>query len=190
MLDFSTQKVIPSLSKKEDVEKFIKSNMQYCILLNFDLIHLEEHIKAVQKENKIALVHLDYINGIAIDAHGCNYVINRLNADGILSANSAVILEAKNNKKIAIQRVFLVDTATLEKEITKINFCNPDYVELIPGIANEIYSTIEIHIHCNFIAGGLLKSVEQMYECIYNGASAVTVSSMNLAEKFHSSYND
>ncbi len=190
MSDFHNQKIIPSLSKDNEIHQFISSVMDYCILIHLDLKDLKKYIDLIHQHNKFCFIHLDYINGIAIDKHGCEYVLNQLQADGILSSNNEVILTAKKYKKVAIQRLFLVDSATLEKELIQINLNNPDYVELIPGIAHEIFPTVKLHLKCNLIAGGLLKTTEQLYACLNSGASAVTVSSLALVDSFYKSYLD
>lgn len=184
MKRITEQKVIPALSSMEEIERFIEGPLEVCILLSFPLAMLESTINLIHDNGKSVIIHLDLVRGIANDEAGCEYVIQRLKADGIISTQSCIIETAKRNHCIAIQRLFLSDSKTLEKDIAKINKADPDFIEVLPGLASEIFSFIQVRVHAKLLGGGLIKSDEQIYECLRDGACAVTISSLSLAEKF------
>ena len=179
------QKVIPSLSTLQEAEAFLKSPLEICILMDFNLAELSDTIQAMHEKNKAALVHLDLVRGISCDEYGCEYVLRQLNADGILSTSGKIIETAKKNQRLSIQRMFLSDSKNLDKDIAAINATLPDFVEILPGLASGIFPQIQLRLNCRLLGGGLLKTHEQIYDCLRNGASAVTLSSLTLAEEFH-----
>lgn len=179
------QKVIPAVSSMKEVEQFLDSPLEICILLDLHLSLVEGIIKQIHQKGKSALVHLDLVRGISTDEYGCEYVVQRLKADGIISTKSKVIETAKKNHCIAIQRMFLIDSKSLEKGIATINASKPDFVEILPGLACQVFPQIQLRLNCKLLGGGLLKTHEQIYDCLRNGASAVTISSLTLAEEFH-----
>lgn len=179
------QRVIPAISSQAEAEQFLNGPLTVGILIDFHLSELKEIIDQIHQKKKMALVHLDLVKGISIDRYGCEYIIQRLNADGILSMSSEVIETAKQWNRISIQRMFLTDSKNLEKDIKAMNLSKPDFVELLPGLASEIFPQIKLRLHSPILGGGLIKTYEQIYDCLRNGASAVTLSSLALAEDFH-----
>lgn len=188
MKRITEQKVIPALSSVEEVKCFIDGPLGICILLNFSLAMLENTINMIHENGKSAIIHLDLVRGIANDEAGCEYVIQRLKADGIISTHSCIINTAKKNNCIAIQRILLSDSKSLEKDLCKVNQTEPDFIEVLPGLASEIFSFIQVRVNAKLLGGGLIKSDEQIYECLRDGASAVTISSLSLAEKFYKTH--
>lgn len=183
------QKAVPSISKMEDVEKFILSPLETCILLDIHLSHLQDAIDHIHQAGKFAIVHLDRVRGISKDEDGCDYVIQRLGADGIISTEPTIIERAKKNECVTIQRLFLSDSRTLDKELNLLNITQPDFAEILPALACQIFPQIKLRIQSKILGGGLIKTQEQIYDCLINGASAVTISSLSLCEQFFRTQN-
>lgn len=182
MLD--SQKVIPAISTMKDFEKYLKSDLEWCILMDFHISLLEIMVKQAHEVNKKVLIHIDLMKGVTSDEFGCEYVCQKMKVDGVISTKSKVIEAAKRNKKVAIQRMFLIDSKSLEKGLNQLRVSSPDYIEMLPGIAYEILPYIKSQIEIPLISGGLIKDKEMIDCCLKQGAVAVSISNLKLAMEY------
>lgn len=175
------QKIIPAITSMKDFEAFLGSGLEYCVLMNLHISMMEQMIFMAKKKDKKVLLHIDLINGLSGDEYGCEYACQRLRADGVISTKGKVIETAKRNKKLAILRLFLIDTKSLEKGLALCNNVQPDYMEVLPGIASSIIPKLNARTKVPMMSGGLIRSRRDIEECLSNGACAVTISDMKLA---------
>lgn len=176
MIEESNQRVVAAVSTMKEFEKFMKSDDNCCIIMNFHISLLEDVIKQAHGKNKEILVHLDLIKGLACDESGCEFACQRLQADGIISTKGKVIETAKKNKKIGILRFFLIDFKSLERGIALCNATEPDYVEVLPGTSCSVVPYIKQKTNVKVMCGGLLRTEEDIARCFEAGACAVTIS--------------
>lgn len=176
--------VIPAISNGKEFEKFLDSSLQVCLLMNMHLSFVGDFIKQAHQRGKAVILHLDLIKGISSDEAGCEYVCQVLMADGIISTKGKVVEIAKRLKKTAILRMFLIDSQSLQKGIRMIADTKPDYVEVLPGIACSILPKLIEETRASFLCGGLISSEEQIDECLKQGAVAVTISNLKIAETY------
>lgn len=183
MIEIIKQQIcIPVIPSMKRLEKFIASNLTVCLLQDVHIALLEHMIKTLHEHHKLALVHIDMIHGVSNDEFGAEFVCQRLRADGIISSKTRIIEATKKSKKIAIQRMFLIDSKSIERGIETINKSHPDIVEVMPAIAYKIIPTIVSHIQVPLIGGGLLKSKADIEEGLQAGCVAFTVSDLCLCE--------
>lgn len=174
--------VVPSMKR---LEKFIETDLVVCILQDIHISLLEHMIKTLHDNNKLALVHIDMVHGISSDEHGAEFLCQRLRADGVISSKTRIIETTKKNKKIAIQRMFLIDSKSIERGIETLQKSQPDIVEVMPAIAYKIIPYIKSKINMPLIGGGLLKTKEDILQGLEAGCMAFTVSDLCLCESMH-----
>lgn len=174
--------VVPSMKR---LEKFIETDLIVCILQDIHISLLEHMIKTLHDNNKLALVHIDMVHGISSDEHGAEFLCQRLRADGVISSKTRIIETTKKNKKIAIQRMFLIDSKSIERGIETLQKSQPDIVEVMPAIAYKIIPYIKSKINMPLIGGGLLKTKEDILQGLEAGCMAFTVSDLCLCESMH-----
>ncbi len=174
------QKILPAISNFNQLKAFLNSNITYCILVDFQLVQLEDIVCELKKHNKKVLVHIDLIKGLAANDFGAIYLIQKLHIDGIISTKHQAILMAKKRKVIAIQRIFLKDSLSLDKSLDVVNKVRPDYLEILPAISNDILTTIIKRTQLRVFCGGLIQSTQQIDDCLNNGAVGVTTSNIDL----------
>jgi len=175
-MDKSGQKIIQAISTMKEFEKFLRTEDIYAILMNIHISLVADAIRRAHEHQKKLLLHLDLIKGLSSDESGCEYACQYLQADGIISTKGKVIETAKKNHKLAILRLFLIDSKSLEKGIALCETVHPDYMEVLPGIACSIVPYIKERTNCPIMCGGLLKTSQQIEDCIKAGAFAVTIS--------------
>ena len=186
MIDILKNQIcVPVVHSMKRLEKFIESDLIVCILQDIHISLLEHMIKTLHDNNKLALVHIDMVHGISSDEHGAEFLCQRLRADGVISSKTRIIETTKKNKKIAIQRMFLIDSKSIGRGIETLQKSQPDIVEVMPAIAYKIIPYIKSQINMPLIGGGLLKTKEDILQGLEAGCMAFTVSDLCLCESMH-----
>ncbi len=170
------QKILPAVSNYKSLEKFLKTDLTYCVVMNFPLIQLYQVCKLLRDNGKRCLAHLDLIKGIASNEHGAEFLIDAYKVDGIISTHPSAIEASKRKKVIAILRIFIIDSYSLSKSIEIAKRCRPDIIELLPGYAFEVKEQIHKEIDTPLIGGGLISDRGLAEACIAKGLIAVTTS--------------
>lgn len=187
MTPFS-QPILLAISQMKDFEKFLKSPLDTCILMDFHINLLPSMMQAAHQAGKTVFLHADLLRGVSADEFGCEYLCQRLKADGIISTKPKVLEAARRNHVATILRLFLIDTKSLDKGAALIRSLQPDHIELLPGLAcdaiSDLKQRLDSHIPQSFLCGGLIKKPEQIDHCLEAGACAVTLSDRTLAEAY------
>lgn len=175
----------------KDFDQFLKEDFTYCILLDFHINILSYAINTLHEHGKKGIVHIDLVKGLSNDEYGCEFLCQTIRVDGIISTKAKVIESAKKNNKIAILRLFLIDSKSLEKGMSLANALQPDFIEVLPGIAYEIISFVRRKTSVPVIGGGLIKTIDQIHQSMEAGTCAVTIGNFSLCKQYrdHSSAN-
>lgn len=174
------QQVYPVISNWKQFERFLNTDITWCILMDFHINFMEELVHQAHTKEKKVIVHMDLLHGIANDAYGAQFMCQKLHVDGIISTKPKVIESAKSNHCIAILRLFLIDTRSLEKGCTLANTLHPDYLEILPAMTIGAVARIRKYSDLAVIGGGLISSCEDIDTCLNSGMVAVTTSNLDL----------
>lgn len=173
---------IPVISNMKRLELFIRTDLTVCVIQDVHLSMVGNMIALLHKHNRKALVHIDMIHGLSNDEYGVEFLCQRMYADGIISTKSKVVEHAKKNKRLAIQRIFLIDSKSIERGLETILKSNPDVVELMPAIAFNIIPSIKELVSIPMIGGGLIKNEQDVHQGLQAGFTAFTVSDLDLCQ--------
>lgn len=194
-----SQPILLAISQVKDFERFLKSTLDTCILMDFHINLLPAMMQRAHAAGKKVYLHADLLRGVSADEFGCEYLCQRLRADGIISTKPKVLEAARRNHVTTILRLFLIDTKSLEKGIALIRSLRPDHVELLPGLACDVIPDLKQRLATHgistdlshkeqpdltFLCGGLIKAPTQITRCLEAGACAVTLSDQQLAEDY------
>lgn len=174
--------VLPVLRNMKEFERLLSSDHEYIIYLEIRLSQLKALVQAAKKAKKKVILHIDLIQGLKADAYGIEYLVREVKPDGIVSTRSNVIAMAKKNKLMTIQRLFLLDSHALEHNIKLINQVKPDYIEILPGIIPSVIAEVHEQTGIPVIAGGLIRTKEDIELAYGGGAVAISTSQAELWE--------
>ncbi|UOR14060.1 glycerol-3-phosphate responsive antiterminator [Halobacillus amylolyticus] len=166
----------------KEFERLLGSTSEYIILLDTRLGMLKKLVNAGQKAGKKVLIHVDLVQGLKTDDYGVEFIGREIKPDGVISTRSTVIQRAKKYGLITVQRLFLIDSQAIEHNVKIIKKTQPDYVEVLPGILPGMIKEVKDRLGVPVIAGGLIRTTEEVDEAIQSGASAVTTSRTELWE--------
>jgi glycerol uptake operon antiterminator len=172
--------IIAAVENIRQFKRFIESPYKICVIMNIHISMLDTIFKTAKENEKLVLVHIDLIHGLANDEYGTEYICQKYKPYGIISTKNSVLSACKRLKTTAIQRVFLIDSAALTKSVESVKRNSPDYVEILPAMCTALIPMIKDHINKPMIAGGLIPSKEEAEKIIKDGMAAVTINMSRL----------
>lgn len=169
--------VVPAI-RDNDIDSALDSPCGVIFLLNADILTVTDAINKLHRAGKKAYIHIDLADGIGKDNSGIKY-LKQCGADGIISTRAALIRMAKEQKLTTVQRVFALDSKGLASAIETVKSGNPDFVEVLPGIALKaikLFAKARIPV----IAGGLISEKSEILSALDSGAIAVSTGKKEL----------
>lgn len=141
-----------------------------------DLCTVGEIIQKVKQAGKIAMVHVDLINGLASKEIAVEFIGKNTKADGIITTKPALIKKGKELGLNTVLRYFLIDSMALET-IRQSQMAKPDFIEVLPGVMPKIIKKVTSSTRVPIIAGGLINDKEDVMGALGAGAVAVSTTS-------------
>ncbi len=124
-------------------------------------------------------VNVDLVGGIASDASGLRFLSGRV--EGIISTHRHVIELARETDLLTIHRLFAIDSGAVERGVKLIRRAQPHCVEILPALAYPKVATAYPELlERPVLAGGLLKSQEDISSILAAGAAGVSTSYQKL----------
>ena len=174
------KRVIPAIRNVKDFEKAVMSDHEHIILLETRLSQIESLVKLAKKHDKKIIVHTDLVQGLKSNEYGLEYLVNNIKVDGLISTRQNVITYANKHHLISIQRLFILDSQALANNLRTSQEVQPDFIEILPGVVPDLIKEIQEKTGLPVIAGGLIRTVDDVEKCLANGAYAVTTSKKEL----------
>lgn len=181
---FNNQQILPAARNIKDLERLLQMDYEYIVILDTHIGHLQSIMKLVNQHKKKVFLHMELIHGIQSDAYGTEYICQEFKPYGIMSTKTNVILKAKQNGVIAVQRIFLLDSGSLTKSYSLLEKTKPDYIEVLPGAMPSVVEEVKTKTLIPILAGGFIRTVKDVKDAIKAGATAVTTSQKELWQIF------
>ena len=168
--------IIAAVKDDAGLVKALDSDCRVIFLLYGTILSVEKLVQQVHDRDKLCFVHIDLIEGlsnrdIAVDG------LNKLSRpDGIISTRAPMIRRAQQLGLVAIQRVFILDSLSLKGLLSQIDSCHPDFIEVLPGVIPAVIKEITETIKTPLIAGGLIRSKQEVIQAFQSGVVGVSTS--------------
>lgn len=180
IVDLVDHQIIAAVQTPENLEMALQSESNIIFLLTGSIFNVAGLVNQVKAAGKSVFLHMEFIEGIAPDRSGVAYVAEHIRPTGIISTRSNLIRFAKDNRLMAIQRIFLIDHNAVSKGIKAIEQSLPDAVEVMPGIMPRVIREFTDLTPLPIIAGGLVATQMEIREALEAGALAVSVGTSDL----------
>ena len=163
---------------KDDVElrQALNSDCQVIFLLYGTILNIGSLVQLVHGREKVCFVHLDLIEGLSNREIAVDALVKLGSPDGIISTRTPQIRRAQHLGILTIQRVFLLDSMSLQSLFTTMDAYHPDYIEILPGVIPSVIAEITAKTTIPIIAGGLIRSKQDVIQALQAGAIAVSTS--------------
>lgn len=172
--------IIAAVRSEEEIYNVLESPSKIVFILKGNINTLNQHVGLLKNKNKIVLLHFDLLLGLSKDFHGLEFISKNIKIDGVITTRPNIIEAAKGMDLYAIQRVFLLDTMSLESGIESINKYKADAVEVIPGLMPNVIQFFSENTQTPIITGGLIKDKDDVINALSSGATAISSSEIKV----------
>lgn len=172
--------VIAAVNNLEKLDLAIASPCKLIFLLTGNIINIKDIVGKCKKHDKHILIHLDLMEGLSKDEYALKYIIAYVKPDGIITTRGNLIRIAKENSIFAIQRLFLLDSMSLDTGIKSIHSTKPEAIEILPGIIPKAIKRIHAETQIPLIAGGLIIDKEDAIASLSAGAIGISTSNKDV----------
>ena len=180
MKNYFEYPVVPAIRDDTQILKALKSRTTSIFLLTGDIASLQERIRLFHEHSKYVFVHIDLVKGLSKDDAAVRFLKSQLKADGVITTKGSLINTAKKIGLVSVQRIFLLDSQSLETGIAQAKSHRPDYIEVLPGLIPDLLPQIRRETAIPVITGGLIEEIEQVKEALSKKATAVSTSREDL----------
>ncbi len=177
---FEKSPIIAAIKSDELLEQVIKSKVQVVFILYGSIITLPSIVQKLKENGKMAIVHIDLVQGLSGRDVAVDYILQNTAADGIISTKQNLVKYALDKGLIAGERTFLVDSIAKENIKTHLKAFSPSFLEVMPGIIPRVIRELVSVTTVPIVAGGLISDAEDLALISRSGASAASTSNPEL----------
>lgn len=174
------QKIIPAVNNMKSFEKLLEQPFQNLIILDSHISLIATMVQMGKQRHKHVFVHTDLIQGLKNDLPAADFICQNIRPYGIISTRGNMLEVGKKRGLVTVQRMFLLDSRSMETGYRLLNQAKPDMVELLPGLIPALIKEVISQAHVPVIAGGLIRTEHDARAALNAGASAISSSNMEL----------
>ena len=173
--------IIPAARSMEGFKAALTHTVVPGVVLLFgDINSLPSLIAQAKEHKKCIILHVDLFDGIGKDKAGIRFLA-RLGITAIITTKTHLCKLAREEGMIVIQRLFLMDSDSLRTGLNLVRSFKPDAIEILPGsVPASVVKKIIDETGLPILAGGLIRTQEDVDHAIERGISAVSTSRQEL----------
>ena len=176
LLELKTCPIIAAVRDLEGVKQAAQSPVRAIFVFGGSILNLGVLCKTAQQAGKRVFVHLDLCEGLGKDAAGVDWCVQCARPDGLISTRSPLIKRASERGLMTIQRLFLMDSASLNHGAKLLSAASPDMVEVLPALVPKAITRLSLELKRPIIAGGMVTEPVEAAQALAAGALAVSTS--------------
>ena len=175
--------VIAAVKSDEGLRHCLDTDIGIVFTLYGDLGSIENIVKQIKDAGKIAMVHIDLVNGMQPKEVSLDFIRNRTGADGIITTKYSLVQHAKNLELNTILRMFMLDSTAMETldRYSRQDSVQPDIMELLPGtLLPDVIRRANQICRVPVMASGLISRKEEIMNALKNGAISISTTNETL----------
>ena len=173
--------IISAVKNNDELEVALKSESEVIFVLYGNILDIEDISKKIDSKNKVGIVHIDLIEGLASREVSLKFIKEKTGFKGIVTTKQAIIKIAKNLGLYVIYRMFIFDSLSFEN--AKKHILNEsDAVEILPGVIPKVIKTLAEMSNKPIIVGGLIENKEEVINALNSGATCVSTTEESIWE--------
>lgn len=177
----ATNAVIPAVKNVSDLDYAAECGAKLVFLVTGSVLDLHAVADRAAELGQSVFCHLDLMQGIGKDRTGVQWLARDFHMDGILTTRTNLVRYAKEEGLVAIQRLFLFDSGSLNSGLAAVAECKPDAVEILPGIVlPSVVHRLPVSRLPRFIGGGLIETPSEVQAVLKAGAVGVSASNRSV----------
>lgn len=174
--------IIAAIKDDDGLERCLaREDIRVVFILYGDICSIGGIVQRIVEADKLAIIHVDLITGLASKEIAVDYIQRSTRADGIISTRQSFIRRAKELGLYAILRVFVFDSLGLAT-LRKIGGAAPDYLDILPGTMPKTLRKICGMVQVPVLTGGLIEDKEDVFAALDAGAVAISTTNQAIWE--------
>ena len=174
---FADTPVVAAVKSDLELQMALDSDCQVVFLLYGSILNVAELVDRIHRAGKYCFVHMDLLEGFSSREIAVDGLTRLCCPDGIISTKIPLVRRAKQLGMIGVLRMFLLDSLSMKNLLNQLEAFRPDYVEVLPGVIPGLIWEITRTTTVPLIAGGLIRTKEDVIAALRAGAVAVSTSS-------------
>lgn len=166
--------VVASVSNLARLDAAIQSPCGIIFLLKGDIFSIPDAVRRIHAASKAVYIHFDLMEGFSRELVALRFLKEKANPDGIITTRVNLIKFAQELKLSTVQRVFMLDSLSVETAIKSVKSTRPDAIELLPGIIPRLVTRVCQETRIPVIAGGLIETKEDIIATLKAGAVGIS----------------
>ena len=173
--------IIPAARSMEVFKAALTHTVVPSVVLLFgDINSLPVLISLAKEHKKRIILHLDLFDGIGKDQAGIKFLA-RMGITAVITTKTHLCKFARDEGMIVIQRLFLMDSDSLRTGLKLVRNFKPDVIEILPGsVPASVVQELIRETGLPILAGGLIRTQEDVDHAVERGISAVSTSRQDL----------
>lgn len=171
--------VIAAVKNNDELNLAVNSESEVIFVLYGSILDIEEISKKISDKNKIGIVHIDLIEGLASREVSLRFIKERTTFKGIVTTKQPIIKVAKALKLYVVYRMFIFDSLSFENAKKHI-FNESDAVEILPGVIPKVIESLAKIAKKPIIVGGLIDTKEEVIKALNAGATCVSTTDKSI----------
>lgn len=169
--------IIAAIKDEAGLKKCLNSDSSIVFILYGDICNIAQIVDTVKASGKLAMVHIDLVNGLSSKDIVVDFIKQHTNADGIISTKPGLIRRAKELDLYTILRLFMLDSMAYENITHQIKSAKPDLIEVLPALMPKAIAKVCKISSVPVITGGLVSEKEEVVALLQAGV--ISISSTN-----------
>lgn len=166
--------IIAAIKDDNGLRRCLKGDSRIIFILYGDLLTIPAIVDQVKDARKLAVVHIDLVNGLHPREVAVDFIHRYTRADGIISTKSNLIARAKELGMFTVMRFFVIDSMAFSSMERQIRSVHPDVIEMLPALMPKVIQKVVSFAHCPVIAGGLISDKEDVLSVLNAGATCIS----------------
>ncbi len=168
--------IIAAVRDEQGLDAALRSPVSVIFLLDLALSNFKERVAKVKSEGKLAFVHMEMISGLSNDQEALEHIKREADPHGVITTKAGSVQAARGLGLVTIQRLFIIDSHSIETGVKMAQSARPDFIEIMPGIIPKVVPEIKKRCNCPVICGGMVSAKSEIISLLGAGAVAVSTS--------------
>ena len=171
---FENCPIITAVKDEDGLKRCLESESKIVFILFGDVCSIARIVERIKESGRVAMVHLDLVNGLSNKEISVDFIKEYTLADGIITTKPALIKRAKQLKLYTVLRIFVIDSMAFENIEKQGISVKPDLIEILPGVMPKVITKICKITRIPIIAGGLIQDKEDVMSALLAGAISIS----------------
>jgi glycerol uptake operon antiterminator len=168
-----------AITAEEQLDEALQSRAPVIFLLRGNGLHVGPLVRRIHAAGKLLAVHVDLVGGIRADRASVAWLATA-GVDAVISSHGQLMAPIRHEGMTAIHRLLLTRRSQLDTALAAIGRADPNIVEVLPGVILPSVVNLLPDFHVPVLAGGFVRTEDDVSAVLAAGALGVTTSSRAL----------